>query len=178
MPHLKIIDGTEKIFFITFKTIRGINVFTDKRKSNVIIQSLKYCVENKNLHIIAYALLINHLHLIFWTGDDPNNFIRDFKRFTTRQILLIINQENNFNLLNQLRYQALTTAKATYRLWRLSTHPELIISEYFLLQKVNYVELNPLHHNLVEDIENYPYTSYHNRNCKHELLIPVEWPEY
>ena len=85
------IRDQQAIHFITFATVQWIDVFTRSDYVNIIIDSLKYCRKEKGLHVHAYCIIPNHLHLIIST---PNNHlsdvIRDFKKFTSAKIIKAI----------------------------------------------------------------------------------------
>ncbi|NOQ72690.1 MAG: hypothetical protein GQ574_11840 [Crocinitomix sp.] len=70
-------------------------LFTRKRNRDTIIDALKYCIKNKGLNVYGFCLMTNHLHLIVNTEDpfELKNTIRDFKKFTSKQI--IFNIENH-----------------------------------------------------------------------------------
>ena len=53
----------------------------------------------------------------------------------------------------------------TYEFWNKTNMPELIISEKFFLQKLNYVHENPLKRNYVMKAEDW-YWSSANKNCE------------
>ncbi len=160
------------IFFITLKTIKDLHVFTDKQYFQAIIDSLRYCQEHKGLLLYAYAILINHLHLIFSANNGQEvEFLRDFKRHTTKVTLELLRKDNREKELNLLRYSAIGRKRTFFRLWKKAVHPEEIKFHDFFQQKVKYVDFNPVHHNIVEDIEMYPYSSFHNHYCSHEVVL-------
>ena len=137
-----------------------------------MLDSLQYCQKHKRLKLYAYCLLINHLHLIFSVEqNNPENFIRDFKRNTTTQTHKLLKQDKELVHLNRLRYITINRKNTNFRLWQRSIFPEEIITQKFLEQKINYVDLNPTHHHITNYIEKYPYTSFHNHFCKHKNML-------
>ena len=52
-----------------------------------------------------------------------------------------------------------------YEFWNKTNMPELIISEKFFLQKLNYIHENPLKRNYVMKAEDW-YWSSANKNCE------------
>ena len=84
-------------YFISFATVFWIDVFTRLEYFNIIIiiNSLDYCRKNKGMIIFGYCIMPSHIHLIFRSGNGkPSELIRDFKGFTSRNLLRAI-QENN-----------------------------------------------------------------------------------
>jgi len=167
-------DVTDK-FFITLKIKNSESVFIDEKYFKVIIESLKYCVNNKGVYIIAYSLLINHLHLVFQIkqGFQASSFIRDFKRHTAKRIIKLLKEDDKQLIL--LSFQKKCKLKNNrYKVWKRGCHPVAIFSHEFFEQKVNYTNFNILKHNPKVNIEEYPYTSYHNYYCNHPVLIEIK----
>ena len=49
-----------------------------------------------------------------------------------------------------------------------------IVSKKFFLQKVKYTNLNAQKHKIVNDMEKYFYSSYHNHYCDHKTLLEID----
>ncbi len=49
-----------------------------------------------------------------------------------------------------------------------------IRNEKDFIEKLDYMHKNPLNHGLVDDVEDWPYSSWHNYNCKHKPLIEID----
>ncbi|MBS2098524.1 transposase [Carboxylicivirga linearis] len=83
-------------YFLTFTVVNWIDVFTRPEYKDVVVDSLRFCQENKKLRIFAWVLMTNHLHMICKT-DYPqqlSNLIRDFKQFTAKNLLKMIEEGN------------------------------------------------------------------------------------
>ncbi len=89
----KIRDQT-KLHFITFAVVEWVDVFTRRMYKNVLIDSLKYCQENKGLLLYAWCIMSNHVHLIISSteGIKQENSIRDFKKHTSKQLIKLIEE--------------------------------------------------------------------------------------
>ncbi len=76
-------------YFITITTVGWIDVFTRLRQRYVIIKALDYCQKQKGLEIYAYCIMPSHLHLLCKAkeGYILSNIIRDFKKYTSKQII-------------------------------------------------------------------------------------------
>ena len=88
MNGYKITDQNA-LHFITPTVVGWIDVFSRKVYKDIVIESLKYCCENKGLILYAYVIMTNHLHLIVRAkeGYEISNILRDFKRHTSKQII-------------------------------------------------------------------------------------------
>ena len=89
----KIRDQTN-LHFITFTVVEWVDVFTRSLYRNVLIDSLKYCQENKGLLLYAWCIMSNHVHLIISSkeGIKQEDIIRDFKKHTSKQLLKLIEE--------------------------------------------------------------------------------------
>ncbi len=86
---------TNKAYFLTLTFVNWIDVFTRKNHRDAIIDSLKYCQNEKGLVIFAYVVMSNHVHLIANTNEPflLKDTIRDLKKFTSRKIISLIKNE-------------------------------------------------------------------------------------
>ena len=168
------------VYFITIKTINGIHIFKRKEYFDIILSSLEYCQKSKGLLIWAYTIIINHLHLVFKikSGFNAHETIGDFKKFTANQILKQLKKDNEFEILKKLRYTTIQNKKQKHKIWKSSCYPRAIISEKFLTQKIDYTDFNAVRHGIINDIEKYPHTSYHNHYCNHFVLLKIDSIEF
>ena len=83
------IHDIDKAYFVTLTVIGWIDVFTRSNHKLLIIDSLKYCQQNKGLVIFGWCLMSSHLHLIAWAeGQDTlSDILRDFKKYTSKAIV-------------------------------------------------------------------------------------------
>lgn len=84
------------IYFLSTAVVNWIDVFTRIEYREIILNSLKYCICKKGLVLYGYVIMTNHIHLISGRRSDVTVFsdiIRDFKKFTSSQIIKAI-QEN------------------------------------------------------------------------------------
>src|SRR5688572_29408001 len=82
------------VHFITLAVIEWIDVFTRSNYSDIVVESLRFCQQNKGLNVHAWCLMSNHIHLIV-SAKPPaslSGLIRDFKKFTSSQIIHAIEE--------------------------------------------------------------------------------------
>ena len=89
------IADQEGTYFVTFQIVNWIDIFTRKVYRDIVIDSLRYCQQNKGLEIFAFVVMSNHLHLLVRSKTGMlSDTIRDFKSFTAKNIILAIETEN------------------------------------------------------------------------------------
>ncbi|MEW6657523.1 MAG: transposase [Thermodesulfobacteriota bacterium] len=149
-------------YFLTCTIIEWLPVFTRKPYFEIIIDSLKYCRERKGLKIFAYVVLDNHLHLVAH-GERLPETIKEFKSFTAQGIIKLATEEGKDWLLNQFKFfKARHKQESRHQVWQEGFHPQLVISEEMLSQKVEYIHDNPVKAGLVERAEDWLYSSAKN----------------
>ena len=78
-------------YFVSFATINWIDVFTRDLYFSTITESLSYCRKEKGMELYGYCIMPSHVHLIFRSSfSDPSGLIRDFKGFTSRKLMKLI----------------------------------------------------------------------------------------
>ncbi len=175
----KVRDNT-KPHFITITTVGWIDVFTRRNQKEKLVQALSYCQEHKGLVIYAWVLMSNHLHMICKSGEENiqlADIMRDFKAYTSKQIIKTIKEEPESRREWMLDYFQDNCAhlkrRQNYKVWQNGYHAEEIFSEQFLAQKLNYIHNNPVKAGWVEQAEDYLYSSARNYAEK-EAVMKVE----
>ncbi len=77
------------LYYMTITVVGWIDVFTRKDNCEILLDSLRYCQANKGLTVYGYVIMPNHLHMVAWVNEpfQLTEVVRDFKKFTARQIL-------------------------------------------------------------------------------------------
>jgi len=164
-----IIHDQQGIYYMTFTVVGWIDIFSRQCYRDILIDSLKYCAEHKGLHLHAYVIMTNHMHLIasVETGFMISNFVRDFKKFTAKQILDdVANNKIESRrdwMLHQFAYYASRHARnEKFQLWEHENHFVELSSPAFTQQKIDYIHLNPVRAGIVYRSEDYIYSSASN----------------
>ena len=128
----------------------------DKYK-NIIIESLRYFVENGKAMVHAFVIMDNHLHLI-WHINHPErseNIQRNFLKFTAQTIIADL-RLNNPELLKEF-YTG--TKDRTYQIWQRKSLSVELWTEEVLRQKINYIHSNPVRAGICEQAAEYKYST-------------------
>ena len=154
------------IYFITSSIVQWIDIFTRPVYQEVIIDALNYCSKAKGLHIHAWCLMTNHIHLLASVEQErPSlpDIMRDFKKFTSKKIIEAIQLNNESRkdwLLNKFEYAGKYNPKIKdYKVWQDGYHPVACFSKDFLSQKLDYIHNNPVKAGLVWEAQYYALSS-------------------
>lgn len=158
-----------KAYFITITTVNWVDLFTRQGLRKIITDSLNYCQKHKGLEVYAYCLMPSHLHLMCRAQDDEQKLyeiIRDFKKFTSKKIVEYIqeNPESRREWLLEMFQKACEdlTRDQQYKVWQDGYHAEMLTSNKFIYQKLNYIHMNPVKDGLVENAWDYMFSSARN----------------
>lgn len=171
-----VIRDQNATYFLTFTVCGWIDLFTRKVYKDILVDSFKYCQKEKGLILNAYVIMTNHLHLIGRAAESFNlsDIIRDFKKFTHRQMIKVIESEAESRrlwMLHQFKYYASRHSKnENYQIWTNNNHPEECISQEFTNTKLFYTHNNPVRAGIVLNAEDYLYSSALNYAGKGGLL--------
>jgi REP element-mobilizing transposase RayT len=162
------IANPEGAYFLTFTVVGWIDVFTRKNHKMVIVDSLKYCQQNKGLVIFGWCLMPSHLHLIARSEgkDTMSDIIRDFKKFTARKIITQIQEEQESRrewMLSYFEHAGKHLKRIEkYKLWQDGSQAKEIFGKEFFYEKLGYIHNNPVEDMIVSRPEDYLFSSARN----------------
>ena len=179
--HYKINEGM--VHFVTMTVVGWIDVFTRENHKMAIVNSLKYCQKTKGLEIYGWCLMPSHLHMIISAKDDLNlsDILRDFKKFTSKEIIRLIKEEPESRrewILDLFEYAGKYNPKIkNYKFWQDGNKPTVLYSPKFTHQKLNYIHQNPVKERIVEEAHEYLFSSAKNYEGKEGLIdvIQIGW---
>lgn len=156
-------------YFLTLTVVKWVDIFTRCNYKDIVVESLNYCIENKELEIYAWVIMSNHIHLVAKVekGNEDigmSSFLRDFKKFTNRSIIYEIKNTNESRrewLLDKFSFEARKTARAkNYKLWKDDNHAiDLTNNNFDPFEKIHYIHNNPVRAGIVNEPQHYRYSS-------------------
>jgi REP element-mobilizing transposase RayT len=178
----------DKAYFVTLTAVGWIDVFTRKNHKLLLVESLKYCQQNKGLVIFGWCLMPSHLHMICRAegNNTLSDILRDFKKFTSKAIVKQIEEEPE----SRREWMLELFAKAgeplkhikDYKFWQEGNQAKEIFSNQFLEEKLNYIHNNPVEEMIVAKPEDYLFSSARNYaeldNMLEICLISRQWKQY
>jgi putative transposase len=152
------------IYFITLVIVGWVDLFTRWELKHVIIDSLRYCQKEKGLVMHAWCLMPSHLHMIISSGDtEMSSILRDFKKYTSKEVINTIKRidESRKDWILDLFGEVADHLKRVknYKVWQDGNHPEILDSALLLDQKLDYLHNNPVADEIVDEPEEYRYSS-------------------
>ncbi len=153
MPSLRIDkELKDSFYFVTCTVQNWYYIFDRHNRWEILAESLKYCQKHKGLNIFAYVFMLNHIHFIA-QAPDMIRFLCDFKKFTSMQIMKNI-------LATEPDVAKLFPKKnGKFKIWEETNKPEIIETEKFFLQKMNYIHNNPVRKQYVQNPKHWYWSS-------------------
>ncbi len=142
--------------------VEWLPVFTTPGCCHVLLKSLEHCREHKALKIHGWVIMDTHFHAVV-SGPALGDTLRDLKRFTSRALLEQLKTEGREWLLNQLAYYRAAHRKgmSEHQVWQEGVHPQAILSDETMQQKLEYIHHNPVKRGWVASPEHWRYSSAH-----------------
>ena len=160
-----VITNQNATHFMTFTVCGWIDLFSRKEYRDILMDSFSFCQEKKGLELNAFVIMTNHLHLIARAkeGFILSDIVRDFKKFTHRQMIPIIESDKESRrlwMLHQFKFYASRHSRnENYQIWTNGVHPEECFSDDFTKTKLEYIHDNPVRAGIVNRQEDYVYSS-------------------
>ncbi len=160
--------------FLTNTILNWIPIFTRPATVNIILESFQYLQQHHQLKLYGFVILENHMHWLAQSENLPKD-IQRFKSYTAKMIIRHLQQQRQTKLLKQLAfYKKQHKTDRQYQLWEEGSHPEEIQGEQMLLQKLEYIHLNPVKRGYVDYASDWRYSSARNYERGEAWLID-EW---
>jgi putative transposase len=163
------ISDQEKLYFVTFTVIEWIDLFIRDEYRKIMIESIKYCQENKALEVYGYCIMTSHVHMIIGTNSIKTpleGIIRDMKSYTSRKIREAM---ENSNIVHESRREWIlrmmysagkyNSNNNDFQLWQQHNQPIELNTNEMIDQRLEYIHLNPVAAGFVDQPEAWLYSS-------------------
>jgi len=157
------------IYFISTATVYWLDVFTRMSYKDIVIDSLKYCIQEKGLVVYAYVIMSNHIHLIIARnpdGDNLSDILRDFKKYTAMHLIKAIKTNQQESRREWMLWMMQRAGKkngnnTNYQFWQQHNQP-IELEGKWIDQKMDYIHENPVEAGWVAEAHDYYYSSARN----------------
>jgi REP element-mobilizing transposase RayT len=173
-------------YFITLNVVDWADLFTRLVYRKILADSLNHFVENTGLTIYAWCLMTNQLHLVIKTKDGFGIalFERDFKKFTTPEIIKAIDHvdlRQDWLLERFENYSKSLRKIEKYHLWQDSSSPVHIDcgrQPELLADRISFIHEIPVRELIVESPEHYLFSSARDytgqQGIVHVSVVPLK----
>jgi putative transposase len=137
------------LYFCTFTCFHWLNLFSITNDYDIVYNWFSI-LKKAGIDVTAYVIMPNHVHCILYFHDeqfDLNKIVSNGKRFMAYELINRLEKQNNIELLNSLS-DALTEREnkkgQKHKVFKDFFDAKGIFTEYFFMQKLNYVHHNPV----------------------------------
>jgi len=115
--------------------------------------------------VYAYCIMPSHMHMIIAAkpGYDLSAIVRDFKKFTSKEIIKKIGEIHESRrewLLDTFLHLGNRIKRVKgYKVWQDGSHAKVLQSKEFMQQKLDYIHNNPVAAMIVDDPVDYIFSS-------------------
>ena len=153
------------IYFVTYSVIHWIDIFIRNEYKELLLDSWKFCTNEKGLDIYAWCIMTSHVHMIIGSRKEKlENIMRDMKRHTSTKMKKIINENPRESrkdwLLKMFQQAGLNNRNNNkFQFWQQNNHPLELSSNKDLENCINYIHYNPVKAGYVYRAEDYVFSS-------------------
>lgn len=133
MPRQARLDAPGAVHHVIIRGIEKRNIFTSDEDRDDLIERLSFLLPECRTSCYAWALMPNHAHFLFRTGDIPLSSL--MRRLLTGYVVGFNRRHNRYGHLFQNRYKSFICQEDIY-----------------LKELVRYIHLNPLRGNVVSSL--------------------------
>lgn len=168
----------DKLYFVTFTVTNWIDLFIRNEYKDIVLASIRYCQQNKDLDIHAWCIMTSHIHLIVGTRGNPlSDIMRDLKRHSSETLHKTIaksSTESRREWLLWMMERAGQKHNDKFQLWQPESHPIELTTAEIANQKLEYIHYNPVETGFVTKEEDWLYSSAIDYNGGKGLLEIIQ----
>lgn len=171
----------EKLYFVSFATVNWTDVFIRREYKDIIVDSLKHCIEHKGMELFAWCIMTSHVHLIIGTvGERMEGIMRDMKKHTSKTLLEAIKNNPTESRREWLMWMYERAGKRNpnnehYQFWLQHNKPIELANDAMTKQKLNYIHNNPVEAGFVDNPWEYLYSSARDYQVNAKGLIEIKF---
>ena len=156
---------SDGLYFVTFSVVGWLDIFTRRLYQEILIDSIIYCKQNKQLKIFCYCIMPSHVHFISYSENGSlSNVLRDLKAHTAKQLIKAIEenpQESKKELFLKLfkYFGNKSPQNQQMQFWKHDNHPFFLYSNQMIEQKINYIHNNPVEAGFVNNTNEWRLSS-------------------
>ena len=152
------ISKDSPVHYITSVPIDRLPVFKTTKLKEVVCEALKEARNSAKLLIFAYVIMPDHVHALIGSERKPTQVLRYVNGISGRHVIDYLKQPGFESSLKKLER---SSGDRQYKYSLRDHHPnlKLISTENGLIEKANYIHMNPVRAGLVERPEDYHFSS-------------------
>lgn len=162
--------------FLTCTVVDWLPVFTRPEAVEIVLEAWRFRQERDALKIHGYVVLENHLHAVARCDRLPEVWA-SFKRHTAQRLVELLEARGEQHVLSRLRLPAKAQRPdRTHQFWQEGSHPQAIMGDEMMRQKIEYIHNNPVRRGYVDFPEDWRWSSARNYAGREGVVeVCTEW---
>ncbi|MGI8731771.1 MAG: REP-associated tyrosine transposase [Pyrinomonadaceae bacterium] len=152
------ISKDSPVYYLTSVTNNRLPVFQTARIKDLVCSALNEARTSAGLLLFAYVIMPEHLHAFIGSDRKPSEVLRYINGISSRRLINYLKARRYESSLQKLK-RAQGARAYQYSLWDHHPNVKLITTENGFMEKVNYIHLNPVRAGLVEQPQDYRWSS-------------------
>lgn len=167
------ISRTTPAYYLTSVTHNRLPIFRTDKLKEIVCKALNEARESAGFLIFAYVVMLDHIHLITDNARSATETLRFANGITAKRVIDYLKEHGYDTALAKLRIQ---TRDRGHKHSVFQHHPNIfeIYGEDKMMEKVNYVHMNPVRAGLVRIPDDYRFSSsrqWHGKATDDEPLL-------
>ncbi len=174
MPkQLKRIYGFGQLHFLTFSCYRRLPLLGSAPARNVFVQVLDKVREEYGFKLVGYVVMPEHVHLLISepARGTPSTVMKMLKQRVSRRLK---HQPSRRTSTAQSSFSLLQSDDRLPQFWQRRFYDFNVWSRKKKIEKLAYMHANPLQRGLVENPQDWPWSSYAFYQGRGEILIEID----
>ena len=159
------VSRTTPAFYLTSVAHNRLKVFQSDKIKQIVCNALDEARKSAGLLIFAYVIMLDHIHLITDSSRSISETLRYTNGIIAKRVIDYLKENDYESSLAKLRIQ-LRDREHKHSLFQHHPNAFEIYGEDTMMQKVNYVLMNPVRAKLVQHPNEYLYSSARQWNGK------------
>ncbi len=144
--------------FFTATCLNWRHLLEKDQRKEIIINSLRYLVEDNRIWLYGFVIMPNHIHLL-WSKQEKwfdKNIQQMFLKYTAQQIkFLLVDTDSK----NELEFYRSSQNDRMFHFWERRPYKATMYNRQVAEQKLDYIHNNPVKAGLCQFSEEYKYSS-------------------
>jgi REP element-mobilizing transposase RayT len=155
----------ENLYFISFAVINWIDVFIRNEYKYELVNSWKFCIENKGLEVYGWCIMTSHVHMIIGSHQNKlEDIVRDMKSYTSNRLHKAIREHpqesrREWMLWMMERAGMKNSNNTNFQFWQQHNQPIELNTNLIMLQILDYIHNNPVVSGFVQNPEDWLFNS-------------------
>jgi REP element-mobilizing transposase RayT len=155
---MHIISRDSPCYYLTSVTKDRLPVFRSNEIKAITCTALDEARRSGGFALYAYVIMPDHLHLITDSILAPSRTLQFINGITSRRLIGYLKEQNYEASLKKLRHEV-RPRRYSHSLWDHHPDARLLLTEKMLMQRVHYTHQNPVRAGLVNQPEEYRWSS-------------------